>query len=182
MQTGKSIISWITTILVIFTLIQTTFSSNLVQKISKINWDVAAKNDYNKGCYYDSHGICAGSCLGSTKSCVELINYDTKVCGCPYCKFNSTTKICNGQGSNLILESCVNRVPNPKSDSDCMLSSCTAEFIEINYDYDYESEKILIPSCDPSTCSGNACLPVYVMTNSTAPRNLECICLNNKKN
>jgi hypothetical protein len=169
-------ISTTTTLLIQSLIVSSSYS---FQKIMKPNWDVVSKNEYNNGCNYNSDGVCAGTCLNSTTDCVEMMNYDTKVCGCTFCKLDVNTNKCEGQCSNLLLGNCVNRVANPTSDSDCECASCKAEFVDVkNGDTDNVDEVITLPSCDASTCFGNPCIATFVATNGLN-RTLECICWKN---
>jgi hypothetical protein len=161
-------------------LFKTTSSSLTVRTIAKVNWDIVGQNFINKGCKYDTNGKCSGYCPLTMKKCEELKNFDSKVCGCGFCTFNTTSKKCNGQCGNIVLDSCVSRVAIPTKDADCLCTSCTSEFQNINIgdaEYpDYED----VPSCDRSTCSGNSCEPVYVSLNGRSRVNetLYCNCRN----
>ena len=163
----------------------------IIQNLAKVNWDLQSKNYINKDCRFDLDGKCTGFCPLTLKKCEELVNYDVKVCGCCFCKYNTTSKRCSGQCSKMITNNCISRVPNPTRDSDCVCASCTSQFIEVNnndyYDLQYYDGPIveptvqLLPSCDSKTCYGHQCKSVFVSStihNSTSEKNLECLCLN----
>jgi hypothetical protein len=151
---------------------ETASSSFQIRSISKYNWDVFGKNEINKGCKYDINGKCTGTCRLTSKKCVELVNFNKKVCGCEYCKFDASTRRCSGQCGNLILSKCVSKPAIPSRDEDCICSSCKSKWITSN--------KIVLPSCDGSTCNNNACEPVYVSVDGRVRVNntLYCNCLN----
>ena len=141
-----------------------------------------SKND-NKGCAYNSKGICTGVCLMTLKSCVEIRNFNQLVCGCLTCTFNSTTKRCGGQCHNTVLQSCVSKVAQPKKASDCVCASCqaflappppilrgfqtTVMTTTVNYYENPADGNIggLKPTCDSSTCYNNECTPVFINKN-----------------
>ena len=52
---------------------------------------------------------------------------------------------------------CVSKPAIPSRDEDCICSSCKSKW--------KSSNKIVLPSCDSSTCNNNACEPVYVSGN-----------------
>jgi hypothetical protein len=141
---------------------QITSSSYQIRTIVQTNWDIESQSYINKGCKYNTTGQCTGYCPLTLKRCVELANFNTKVCGCAFCSFNITTRKCNGQCGNLVLDRCVSKVEIPKKDSDCFCRSCTSEIQNLNFgDADYPDYQDF-PTCDSSTCSGNSCEPLYV--------------------
>jgi hypothetical protein len=148
-------------------------SSYNVRSVSKVNWEIVGKNDINKGCKYDTTGKCTGYCPFTMRQCEELINFDEKVCGCQSCRFNATTKSCNGQCGNLLFDTCVSKTAIPTRDQDCLCPSCRSKWVII------DSE--VLPSCDSSTCNGNSCEPVFVTVDGRTRVNdvLHCNCLNN---
>jgi hypothetical protein len=161
-------------------LFKTTSSSLTVRTIAKVNWDIVGQNWINKGCKYDAYGKCGGYCSLTMKRCEELVNFDSKVCGCGYCSFNTTTKKCGGQCGILVIDTCVSKVAIPAKDSDCLCSSCKGEIQNVNIGDQYYPDYEDVPSCDQSTCSGNACEPVYVSLNGRTRVNdtLYCNCRN----
>jgi hypothetical protein len=160
-------------------LFKTATSSSSIRTLAKINWDISGQNILNKGCKYDVNGKCTGFCPLTLKRCEELVNFDSNVCGCGYCSFNTTTKKCNGQCGNLILDSCVSKVEIPTKDSDCLCASCKSGWETVGGDPanpDYQ----VTPSCDQTTCFGNSCEPVFVSFNGRTRANetLYCSCSN----
>jgi hypothetical protein len=151
-----------------------------VRTVAKINWDIVGQNIFNKGCKYDANGKCGGFCTFTMKRCEELVNFDSKVCGCGYCTFNTVTKKCNGQCGILVLDTCVSKVAIPAKDSDCVCSSCNAEIKNVNIGDDENPEYEDVPSCDRKSCNNNPCEPVYISLNSRARVNdtLYCNCKN----
>ena len=115
------------------------------------------------------------------KRCEELVNFDSKVCGCGFCTFNTISKSCNGQCGNLVLSTCISNGTIPTKDSDCICKSCTSEIKNVNIGDEYYPDYEDVPSCDESTCSGNACEPVYVSLIGRLRVNdtLYCNCKNN---
>jgi hypothetical protein len=157
----------------IHTILYKTASSNM-RTYSIKRWDIDGQNYINKGCRYDINNKCTGFCPTTLKKCEELVNFNTKVCGCGYCKFNTITKRCNGQCGNLILETCISKVDQPTKDSDCACSSCKAAWITIhNDDYGYDEE---YPSCNEATCHVHGCEAHYISANGEKNDTLYCSC------
>jgi hypothetical protein len=176
MQTGQFIL------LCISATILTVSASSRTQSVSKVNWDIVGKYPINKKCEYNARGNCIGACPLTGGACVELLNYDTKVCGCQYCKFNATSNSCQGQCSNLVISKCVSIVDSPSNDRDCVCSSCSSSTGPVDNINDYGvPETTIEDSCNDQTCNNNECLPVYVRTELVPRSPLECICLNKRK-
>jgi hypothetical protein len=173
-------ISILATILIHAVLYEIASSSYQIRTIAKIDWTVVGQNYINKGCKYNINGQCTGYCPLTLKRCEEIANFDTKICGCNYCTFNSSTSKCNGQCSNILLDSCVGKVPLPKKDSDCICTSCTSTWVNVNVGDEYYPEYEDVPSCNDSTCGGNSCEPVYVSLSRRQRVNdtLYCNCKN----
>ena len=169
--------------LVQFSLINFEDASQAIQTMAVPNWSILSQNVVNKGCSYDLQGVCQGFCEDSSE-CVELMNFNEKVCGCKTCSFNQITKQCNGQCGNIVLESCVSKVAEPKSSSDCACASCNAYFANVVATTQLITSSVIndlynIPSpvCDDSTCFGNSCTPLFLSINhNRVNESLFCKC------
>jgi hypothetical protein len=165
----------------LFCQLSTVRASSRVLTIMKVNWDIVGKSPINAKCEYNAKGKCIGGCPLTGGACVELLNYDTKVCGCQYCKFNATSNSCQGQCSNLVTGNCVSSAVVPSNDSDCVCSSCKSKIKENDYTDDYGQVKTIEEyTCDDSTCNKNTCLPVFVRLDLAQRSPLECICYKHK--
>ncbi len=171
----------ILSIIIISMAIREIKASSAIPTISKLTVEqIKAGTSLNNNCKVNG-SICSGNCINGRK-CEWLRNFDEPFCGCLSCAFNTRTSKCEGQCSNLLLQSCLSIIPVPKKSSDCVCIGCSASQKEVieQYDlYDPVSQQIktintatIETSVDCSTCNPpspsssssrrRGCFPHYV--------------------
>jgi hypothetical protein len=116
---------------------------------------------------------CECDCENHRGICKYILRQDYYYCGCSYCNFDEASKQCIGNVDDEF-GSCLNKIPQPSSDSDCEAYSCKP-----NYDIITEPDMgVQVVGCNRGGClaSGKACYMTIVPQFSLYHYTLKCVC------